>query len=217
MIRHKEQRGHLSTKLWTTTDKYRQQRLATKAHALVLDNMKGFIVHEVVPQVSKCGDYVEYVFVMENSRCGTMWEIKRRYSLFHDLREDLEELFETPHCHYCKKAIESLQSLSFPPKRFFHSDGIIMQRVVDFHAYIQAILKILSSPYCRNCSLVSVNAHSLIKRFLLSGMRLRDVMESKHQTPYSIPLILRELQVCGQGKRLEPIVEQPSLSMTKAC
>ncbi|ETV71096.1 hypothetical protein H257_13500 [Aphanomyces astaci] len=213
----KEQHAE-DTKLCSTNAAQDKHNWANKTNHLLLDNMKGFIVHEVVPQVSPCGDYVEYVFVMENSRSGTTWDIKRRYSLFHDLRDDLEELFETPHCHYCKKAVEQLQALSFPPKRLFHSDETILQRVEEFHAYIQATLKILSNPFYRSCSLVSVQAHSLIKRFLLTGMRRHDVIECKqHHAMYSVPLLLRELQLHANGKRLEPIVEQPSLSLAKAC
>ncbi|KAF0691056.1 Aste57867_17668 [Aphanomyces stellatus] len=204
-----------------------QQRLSTAAAAawivkdkLAFDNMRGIVVHQVHPKVAACGDYVEYVCVMENSRSGMTWEVKRRYSLFLDLREDLDELFETPHCHYCKQAVAKMQALVFPPKRIFHTDEIILQRVAEFQAYIEAILKIVSNSFFRNCPLVREQANTLIKRFLTKGMRRHNMILSKENATFSVPILLRELQhhdVRSPKLTLEPIFELPPLAMAKAC
>ncbi|KAF0743028.1 hypothetical protein Ae201684P_000670 [Aphanomyces euteiches] len=194
----------------------------TKKEKDGLDNLKALFIHNVRPKNSTCGDYVEYLCVIENSRSGVTWEIHRRYSLFHYFRETMDELFETPHCHYCKEARKKMKELVFPAKKIFNTDEIILQRVVEFHAYIQGILKILSNSFYRHCKLVSVQAHIVMKRFLTSDMRRHDVLGSKEQTIYSVPLLLRELQLKDHAKRspkltLEPIVEQPAFSLTKAC
>ncbi|OQR83176.1 hypothetical protein ACHHYP_15003 [Achlya hypogyna] len=175
--------------------------------------MKGYLIHRVVP--ANAGDHMEYVCLVENSRGGGVWEIKRRYSVFADLRDNLDDLFDLPHCHYCKDVATKLRAIPFPQKKFFHTDDIIQQRSVQLQAYTEALLKLAANTFHRNCTLVANHAYTLLQRFLTRGQVRHLNITSKDGREGSIPCLLRELQLAmpetkkGHAKRcaLEPILE----------
>ncbi|EQC29078.1 hypothetical protein SDRG_13237 [Saprolegnia diclina VS20] len=156
-------------------------------------SMKGYLIHCVVPQ--QAGDYTEYAVVVEDSRGRSLWEVKRRYSVVADLRDNLDDVFDAPHCHYCKGLAAKLRALPFPAKKLFHTDDVLSQRAIDLHAYMEALLKIGANPLYRNCTLVATQAHWLLQRFFTSGQVRYLSITPRDQREGRIPCLLRQLQL----------------------
>ncbi|OQR95331.1 hypothetical protein THRCLA_07972 [Thraustotheca clavata] len=173
-----------------------------------IKTMKGVLIHRVIAHSRT--DFIEYELVIEESRTGKIWDINRRYSVFAELREDIDELFDAPHCHYCKNMLFKLRQLAFPEKKIFHTEQVIQTRTVVLQAYIEALLKLMTNSFHRNCTLVACQAHGLLSRFLTQG-RIRHVnITSKDMPQAMIPCLLRQMQVSQRTKRpggLEPIKE----------
>jgi hypothetical protein len=184
------------------------------------ENLNGYLIHYVTTQLAACGDYIHYVLMMENSRTGSTWQIKRRYSLFLDLHKTLEETFEVPHCHYCKDISTKLEAITFPQKKMFNTNEVIKQRVIEFQAYVIAVLKMATNPFHRNCSLVSCDVNELLSRFLTLGRNQHINIMSNDKPEYSVPCLLREMKfemkppVAKKLKNVYPrLVLEPILEM----
>nr|CCA15484.1 conserved hypothetical protein [Albugo laibachii Nc14] len=98
------------------------------------------------------------------------WTINRRYSQFHQLRQDL---FPAVHgdslCPNCITFTNNLMEMSFPSKSPFRTNRNVRKRVTVLQEFLRSLVQVVflrEKPECRNCGL---RVREVLRAFLLRG------------------------------------------------
>lgn len=98
------------------------------------------------------------------------WTINRRYSQFHQLRQDLlSAIHEGSHCPGCVIFTNHLMEMSFPSKSLFRTNRNVRKRVAVLQEFLRSLVQIVflgETSDCRNCGL---RVREVLRAFLLRG------------------------------------------------
>jgi hypothetical protein len=141
--------------------------------------------------------HTEYQIVLENFRTGQLWQVERRFNDFASFRENVEKIFQAPHCHYCAHIKQQIHDLGvlFPPKKLWGSmrKSVIKYRAHQFFHYLNELLRLATEQYALNCRMVSVSLTSHVRQFLTNESTRYNGIPGTTNTGKEIPCMLREL------------------------
>ncbi|KDO34613.1 hypothetical protein SPRG_00676 [Saprolegnia parasitica CBS 223.65] len=189
------------------------------------------VVRSVRPILAADGTHMEYDIEMANTRNGLVWNIRKRFSRFLELQNQIDGLLEAGHCQHCSAVLDLVQDLELPPKKwalrlFSNSvvdDGLAAMRARLFCAYATGLVEIGAEKPHLQCPLIAEGYLQLVLAFLttpsvymeMNKIKLASRVKGGAPLMKAPPLVLQRARSGGKKMAmLETILEQECRSST---